>query len=424
MTAGDARVPAGLGDELDALLADDDAFLAATYPGDRGVRQPVHTVYVPGDRYDARTVPAWGTAALAALDEHAPGAAGVADAWGVDRTVAAQAHDAVRRKLGEQPIEDLRIDFEDGYGARSDDEEDAAVAAAARALAASVQAGTAAPYHGIRFKSFEAPTRARGLRTLSLFVGELVAAGGVTDGLVVTLPKVTSVAHVEAMVLACRRLEEEHDLPTGTLRFEVQVETPQSILGADGTVLVARMIHAGDGRVSGLHYGTYDYSASCGIAADHQSMEHPAADHAKAVMQVAAAGTGVFVSDGSTNVLPVGGREAVLAAWRLHGRLVRRSLERGFYQGWDLHPAQLPSRFVANHAFYREGLAGAAARLHAWVHGGDSGHLDEPATAAALAGFLMRGVDCGAVPADEAERLVGVDVDRLAVLARRKASGS
>jgi hypothetical protein len=108
----------------------------------------------------------------------------------------------------------------------------------------------------------------------------------------------------------------------------------------------------------------------------------------------------------------------------LHGRLVRRSLERGFYQGWDLHPAQLPSRLVANHAFYREGLAGAAARLHAWVHGGDSGHLDEPATAAALAGFLMRGVDCGAVPADEAERLVGVDVDRLAVLARRKASGS
>jgi citrate lyase beta subunit len=424
VTAGEARVPAGLGEELDALLADDDAFLAAAYPGDRGVRQPVHTVYVPGDRYDARTVSAWGTAALAALDEHAPDAAGVADAWGVDRAVAAQVHDAVRRKLGEQPVEDLRIDFEDGYGARSDDEEDAAVAAAARELAGSVQAGTAAPYHGIRFKSFEAPTRARGLRTLSLFVGELVAAGGVTDGLVVTLPKVTSVAQVEAMVLACRRLEEEHDLGTGTLRFEVQVETPQSILGADGTVLVARMIHAGGGRVSGLHYGTYDYSASCGIAADHQSMEHPAADHAKAVMQVAAAGTGVLVSDGSTNVLPAGGREAVLAAWRLHGRLVRRSLERGFYQGWDLHPAQLPSRFVANHAFYREGLAGAAARLRAWVHGGDSGHLDEPATAAALAGFLMRGVDCGAVPADEAERLVGVDVGRLAVLARRKASGS
>jgi hypothetical protein len=137
-------------------------------------------------------------------------------------------------------------------------------------------------------------------------------------------------------------------------------------------------------------------------------------------MQVAAAGTGVFVSDGSTNVLPVGDREAVRAAWRLHARLVHRSLERGFYQGWDLHPAQLPSRFLATYAFYREGLAGAAARLRAYVGGGGSGFLDEPATAAALASFVLRGVDCGAVDADEVTSLVGADVDRLAALARRR----
>jgi citrate lyase beta subunit len=414
-----AEVPAGLGEELDRMLAEDDARLAASYPGDRGVRQPVHTVYVPGDRYDARTVPQWGTAAIAALAEQAPDAAGTSEVWGVDPALAGEVHGRVRDKLASQPIEDLRIDFEDGYGARADREEDTAVAAAAQALATSVREGTAAPFHGIRFKSFEAATRARGLRTLALFVGELVAAGGLTDGLVLTLPKVTSVAQVEAMDLACARLEREHGLSAGTLRFEIQVETPQSIVGADGTLLVARMIHAGGGRVSGLHYGTYDYSASCGIAAAYQSMEHPAADHAKAVMQVAAAGTGVFLSDGSTNVLPVGDAETVRGAWRLHGRLVRRSLERGFYQGWDLHPAQLPSRFVATYAFYREGLATAADRLHAYVHGGDSGYLDEPATATALAGFVMRGVDCAAVTADEVERLVGVDVDRLAVLARR-----
>src|SRR3954452_7564450 len=100
------------------------------------------------------------------------------------------------------------------------------------------------------------------------------------------------------------------------------------------------MVSAAEGRCTGLHYGTYDYSAALGISAAHQSMEHPAADHAKAVMQVAAAGTGVRLSDGSTNILPVGDRTAVHAAWRLHARLVRRSLERGFYQGWDLHPAQ------------------------------------------------------------------------------------
>ncbi|MGH3425195.1 MAG: DUF6986 family protein, partial [Nocardioidaceae bacterium] len=252
------------------------------------------------------------------------------------------------------------------------------------------------PYAGIRFKSLERGTRTRGIRTLDLFVGELARSGGLPPGFVLTLPKVTSVDQVEAMVLACDWLEGSHGVPAGSLSFEIQVETPQSILGPDGTALVAPMIHASRGRCTGLHYGTYDYSASCGIAAAYQSMEHPVADHAKAVMQAAAAGTGVHLSDGSTNVIPVGERESVRAAWRLHARLVRRSLERGFYQGWDLHPAQLPTRFVATFAFYAEGLPQALARLRAYVRESDSGFMDEPATAAALAGFVLRAVECGA----------------------------
>ena len=407
--------------ELDARLAGSDAELAQRYPGDRGVRQPVHTVYVPADRYDQTMVPDWGRQALAVLDEHGGAPSAFAEALGLPSALADEVVERVRAKLAAEPIEDLRIDFEDGYGNRPDADEDAAVRSAARALADSVKDGTAAPFHGIRFKSLEAPTRARGLRTLDLFVSELSAAGGLGDGFVVTLPKVTSVDQVEAMVHACSLIEEEHGLTAGTLRFEIQVETPQSILGADGTLLVARMVHASAGRCTGLHYGTYDYSASCGIAAAYQSMEHPAADHAKAVMQVAAAGTGVFLSDGSTNVLPVGDHDAVLSAWRLHARLVRRSLERGFYQGWDLHPAQLPSRYAATYAFYREGLPTAAARLHAYVHGGNSGYLDEPATAAALAAYIVRGVECGAVDVAEVDRLVGVDQAQLEVLARRTA---
>ena len=138
----------------------------------------------------------------------------------------------VRRKLETEPIEDLRIDFEDGFGHRPDAEEDAAAVAAARALARSVHDGNAAPFHGIRFKSFEAPTRRRGLRTLDLFLGELVRAGGLTDGLLLTLPKVTSVDQVQAMVTACQWLEDAHTLPAGRLGFEIQVETPQAILGS------------------------------------------------------------------------------------------------------------------------------------------------------------------------------------------------
>ncbi|WP_065388562.1 DUF6986 family protein, partial [Saccharomonospora iraqiensis] len=386
----------GLAEELDRRLATADRELARRFPGDRGVRQPVHTVYVPADRYTATTVPDWGARASAALDEHADTPESLAGATGVPTETARAVHDRIRDKLAREPVEDLRVDFEDGYGTRPDAEEDAAVTAAAEALADTVRSGTAPPWHGIRFKSFEAPTRRRGLTTLWSFVETLHAAGGLTDGFVVTLPKVTSVEQVEAMVLVCGRLEAALGLAEGSLRFEIQVETPQSILGPDGTVLVARMVHAARGRCTGLHYGTYDYSASCGIAAEHQSMEHPAADHAKAVMQVAAAGTGVFLSDGSTNVLPVGASDRVHAAWRLHTRLVRRSLERGFYQGWDLHPAQLPTRYLATYAFYREGLAQATDRLRGYLGGGDSGWLDEPATAAALAGFVLRALDCGA----------------------------
>jgi citrate lyase beta subunit len=402
--------------ELDARLRRADSELATHYPGDRGGRQPVHTVYVPADRYDAGTVAGWGEQARLVLDECLAALArtdpGAEDPAVVER---------VRAKLAAEPVEDLRIDLEDGYGVRPGEQEDEHARAAAGALAQTVRDGTAPPFHGIRFKSLEAPTRARGIRTLDLVLGELLAADGLADGFVVTLPKVTSVAQVEAMDLACDWLEEQHGLPAGRLRFEIQVETPQAVLGPDGTALVARMVHAAPGRCTGLHYGTYDYSASCGIAAAHQSMEHPAADHAKAVMQVAAAGTGVRLSDGSTNVLPVG--EDAAEAWRLHARLVRRSLARGFYQGWDLHPAQLPSRFVATYSFFREGLPLAAHRLGAYVGGGRSGYLDEPATAAALAGFLLRGVECGAVDDDEVAALAGVDRPRLAALARRTREG-
>ncbi|MCW3818787.1 aldolase/citrate lyase family protein [Micromonospora sp. DR5-3] len=380
--------------ELDARLAKADAELAAHYPGERGVRQPVHTLYVPADKFGAHTVESFGREALAVLDE-------CADALSADDDV----RERVRAKLAAEPIEDLRIDFEDGYGIRSDEEEDQAVRDAARSL----RSGARPPFYGIRVKAFEAATRARGLRTLDLFLAEIGDVGG---GFVVTIPKVTSVDQVEAMAFACARLE--HEYGAGRLRFELQVETPQAIVGADGSVLLARMVHASEGRCAGLHYGTYDYSAACGIAAAYQSMEHPVADHAKAVMQAVAAGTGVVVSDGSTNMLPVG--DHAEQAWRVHARLVRRSLERGFYQGWDLHPAQLPSRYLATYAFFRQGLTTAAERARAYVYGERTAYLDEPATAAALAGFLLRGVECGAT--DEAE--LGIDRSVLHRLARRE----
>ncbi|MET3163677.1 UNVERIFIED_ORG: citrate lyase beta subunit [Arthrobacter sp. UYEF10] len=406
---------------IDAQLAATDQLLERNYPGDDGTRQPVHTVYVPADRFTPSFAADWGAQALTTAEAHG-GFEKLGALLGQDAELAGAVASRVAAKLRTEPIEDLRLDFEDGYGDRGDEAEDAATVAAARAVSEAVAAGTAPPFIGIRFKCFEAPTRARGLKTLDLFVSTLAQAGELPAGLILTLPKVTTVAQVQAMDFAVSRLEEVHGLPAGRLRFEVQVETPQLILGPDGTSPVAQLPHVVPGRISALHYGTYDYSASLQISAEYQSMEHPVADFAKEVMQLAVAGTGIRLSDGSTNIIPVG--DAVEDAWKQHGRLVRRSLERGYYQGWDLHAAQLPSRFAATYAFYREGLPAAAARLRNYVERTEGGVMDEPATARALAAFVLRGVQCGAVGTEEVQALAGVELSQLTALAHPRLAHS
>lgn len=405
---------------LDASLAGDDIRRHTRYPGDSVTRQPVHTVYVPADRVHAGLVAEWSEAAREALAEHAPTPDAFAAATGVDAAEVADIWPALTRKLETEPIEDLRVDLEDGYGVRSDDDEDADAIAAGRALVDAAAAGALPPYTGVRFKSLEETTRRRGVRSLDLILGSVLTGGDLPQGWVLTLPKVTSTAQVRAMVELCRRLERAYELAERRLHFEIQVETPQAILGGAGEATVAAMVQVADGRCTGLHFGTYDYTAALGIAGGYQAMDHPSADHAKAVMQLAAAGTGARVSDGSTNVLPVGDTAHVHGAWRLHARLVRRSLERGFYQGWDMHPAQLPTRFLTTYLFFRRDHEVLAARLRSYLQGSDGDVLDEPATAQALAAFLLRGVHCGAVDADDVTERVGTDLGRLTRLADRR----
>ncbi|HEX3785158.1 MAG TPA: aldolase [Pseudonocardiaceae bacterium] len=397
-------------------LAETNRLLTHTYPGDDGSRQPVHTVYLPADEFTVDTVAVWRDAALRSVAA-AGGLERLAGLIGVSDTVAPP----TENKLRHEPIEDLRLDFEDGYGDRGDTAEDADAAAAARTVRAAVSANTAPPFIGIRVKPFEAPTLRRSLRTLEVFLLTLADAGELPAGLVLTLPKVSTSDQIAVMVDACDVMETALGLDSGRLRFEAQMETSPMILGPDGRCPIPSMIQRGNGRISGVHYGTYDYSDSLQIAAQYQSMEHPAADYAKAVMQVATAGTGVRLSDGSTNILPVGDDAARDDAWMLHARLVRRSLKRGFYQGWDLHPAQLPTRFLATYAFFRDGFADAATRLRNYTRHADSAVLDEPATARALARFIHRGLVCGALTTHEVEHAVGIppsDIFRMSHPAR------
>lgn len=397
-----------------ALAAEDERYRLA-YPGPPGPG-PIHTVYIPVPKFDAETIGEWRRTALASIKSHPQQWESVLGAVVADDTGRpgladdrAQLGARTLAKLLAEPIEDLRIDFEDGFRAHRGTAEDDADedTHAARAAAAVVEL-TATPRQlpvswGMRIRSLAPETRQRGLRTLALFFAALFThTDTLPSGFVVTLPKVTSRQQVAVFVEVLSALEERYGLEPGSLRFEIQVETPQTVLGADGRIPVAEMIHASDGRVSGLHFGTYDYTASLGILGAYQNLRHPVADFAKSLMQLAAAETGVRVSDGSDNKVPVGDAETVGLRWRAHAEGVRRALRSGIYQGWDLHPAQLPTRFAATFGFFRSGFVEAARRLGDYHRqSSDSGVMDEPATAFALARHLAAAVQCGAVTVPE-----------------------
>ena len=407
-----------------ALQTANQAFLAR-YPGESSRRQPVHVVYGGAHLFKADTARKLGEVALRSLREYAPDPAALAGALGVDwkPAFAEDLYARVVAKLEREPVEDFRLDFEDGYGNRPDEEEDAHAVASAGEVAAGMAAGTLPPFIGIRIKPFNEDLRARSMRTLDLFVSALVAktGGPLPENYVVTIPKVQIAAQVTAAARTCALLEPRLGLSPGAIRLELMVETPQAIIDAAGVCPLLGFIEAAQGRCSSLHFGVYDYTASFGITAAYQAMGHPACDFARTVMVAALAGTGVQLSDGATNILPVAvypgvdlseaqaraNRDAVHGAWRLAFEDTLHSLRSGIYEGWDLHPAQLVARYAAVYSFFLAGLPPASGRLQAFVKKAALASLfgdvfDDAATGQGLLNFFLRGIACGAITEAEA----------------------
>jgi citrate lyase beta subunit len=387
----------------------------------RSERQPVHTVYGGAHLFTADTTAKLGAIALRALREYAPDAASLSAALGLDRDLTARLYPRLVEKLEREPVEDYRIDFEDGFGSRPDSEEDAAATKAASHVAAGMQAGSLPPGIGIRIKNLGPETKRRGLRTFDMFLSTLAdqTGGRFPMNLVVTLPKITAPDQVSTLVDACETFESSHKLAAGSMRFEVMVETPESVFARDGRIALPEFISRGRGRITGAHFGTYDYTASMGITAAHQGMLHPSCDFAKHVMQVALASTDVWISDGATNIMPVGKDRAVIhAAWKLHADQVRHSLVGGFYQGWDLHPAQLVTRYAAVFAFFLEGLSAASDRLKNFIQKAAQATLvgdvfDDAATGQGLLNYFLRAMNCGAISEQEAVEMSGLTIAEL-----------
>lgn len=393
--------------------------IASRYPGERPQRQPVHTVYGGAHLFRFDTAPKLGRLALEALKDHAGDPATFADAVGiVPASLAEVVYSRVVEKLSSEPIEDYRLDFEDGYGHRPDTEEDADAVAAAEQVARGITEGTLPPFIGIRVKSLGADVGPRALRTLALFVTTLTEKGGrLPAGFAVTLPKVADKDQVAIVDEALATLEES--LGIDPIPLELMLETPEMVIGPDGVVGPRPFVDAASRRLRGVHFGTYDYTASLNITAAHQSMTHPACDFARAVMQVGLAGTGIWLSDGATNVMPVGDTPTVHGAWRLHYTHVRHSLMNALYQGWDLHPAQLPTRYAAVYTFFLEGLDAAAERLSNFVEQAAKATLvgevfDDAATGQGLLNYFLRAINCGAISQEEAQARTGLTHDELA----------
>lgn len=384
-------------------------------------RQPIHTVYGGAHLFKADTAARLGATALRVLDEFAPDAGTLASVLDIPADAAGRVYARVREKLTREAVEDFRLDFEDGYGNRPDAEEDGHAASAAVQVAAAAAAGSLPPFIGIRIKNLGDELRGRALRTTAVFLDRLLqeTAGTLPPNFVVTLPKITARAQVAVLADTFDAFEGSHGLEAGALRMELMVETPYSIFDERGGVSLPSLVAEGRRRVTAAHFGTYDYTASLGITAAHQHMRHPACDFARSAMQVALAGSGVWLSDGATNVLPIGkDRATIHRAWRHHYDDIRHSLANAFYQGWDLHPAQLVTRYAAVYAFFLESLDAASERLRNFIAKAAQATLvgevfDDAATGQGLLNFFLQALNCGAVREEEIEKLTGLTLNEL-----------
>ena len=392
------------------------------YPGDRSDRQPVHTVYGGANLFKYNLAEKLGNTAIHTFKEYAPNATIFGKVFDLPNDLATKVYKKVQAKLEREAIEDFRIDFEDGFGNRSNQEEDETAERAALETAKGMHENSLPPFIGIRIKPFTEEMKERGLRTLDIFVSTLVKKtnGKLPANFVVMLPKVTIPEQVSTLVRCFEILETTLQLPNKTLKMEMMVETTQSIMDIDGTNPLFRFIKASKGRCIAMHFGTYDYTAACSITAKYQEMNHPVCDFAHHVTKVALGHTGIWLSDGATNTMPIGphrgenltyeqlteNREIVHRAWKKGYDHIRHSLWNGFYQGWDLNPAQFPMRYAAVFAFFLESYDDAVDRLKTFVEKSARATLigdvfDDAATGQGLLNYFLRGLNSGAITEEE-----------------------
>ncbi len=435
----------------------------AIYKGDREDRQPIHTVYGGANLFKSNTAEALGNVALKSLLAYAPNFIEYGKAFQLqgseslpnDKKAQEQLvseleklppeelkkhsagfsytiYNKVIKKLKREAVEDFRIDFEDGFGNRSDKEEDETAENAAKEVAKGMQENSLPPFIGIRIKPFTEELKERGFRTLDIFLTTLLTEtqGKLPNNFVVMLPKVTITEQITALISFFEIIEETFKLPQNSLKMEIMVETTQAIIDENGINPLRKFILASKGRCIATHFGTYDYTASNNITAKYQEMDHDVCDFAHYMTKVSLAHTGVWLSDGATNTMPIGphrgeltpkqeeeNKAVVHKAWLKGYQHIRHSLYKGLYQGWDLNPAQLPMRYTAVYAFFLESYDDAVLRLKTFVEKAARATLigdvfDDAATGQGLLNYFLKALNSGAITEEEV-LATGLTIDEI-----------
>lgn len=429
-------------------------------------RSPVHVVYGGAHLFKSATPQKLGGIALKSLETYAPNFVEFADAmWlkgcetlphfekGIADLESQLRKNGEKVKVGNyaawfawtvyqqtveklriEPVDDFRIDFEDGYGFRTDAEEDADAVAAARELAEAYKKNTITHFSGFRVKSYAAETRERAVRTLKLFLDTFLKATKkkLPDNFVVTLPKVTDKKEVADLCRHLKKIEKDAGLREGVIKVEIMIEHPLAIIDKKGNLATRSIVDAARGRCTSVHFGALDYTASLGIAASHQHLRHDACNFARQIMLIVLSPIGIRLSDSVTTQMPVPvhkraklseaeiaeNKRSVIAGWRVHFNNVTNSMIDGFYQSWDLHPNQLVARYAAVYAFFLDSADAQAARLRSFVEKATQATLtgntfDDAASARGLINFFVRAVDCHALSPQDVKIAIGMDIEGL-----------
>lgn len=404
---------------------------------------PVHTVYGGAQLFHRNTLKKIGEKGIALIKNYfseppyCTVLSGESDVP-LNSEIRQQVIDQTINKLTVNPVEDYRIDFEDGYGLRDSAKEDEDAERCAIELSELFQKSdnSSAFQTGIRIKSFSLPTLQRSIRTFDIFLSTFFQNCDIQNVpfLSVCLPKVTDLKEVELLLSLLTDYAKSHNLNTGFLRAEIMLETPEFYLKSNGFAALREMVDSFSGSFNALHLGLYDFTSSLGVQSADQKYNHPYLDFLRFQTIMQFSKSTIRLVDGATMEMPVekykksefaelseeecnANKIMIINAANAHTENIYHSMKMGFDSSWDLHPGQVAIRYLTLFTNYKKSFSAMRERFINFVENAAratvlNGQFDDAATGQGMLNYFIKGYRLGALSADDI-RKTGFDIETL-----------